>query len=415
MKHKFTVTVPESLNQWLCAGSFDIVIDENVTVTVDVASSNSRKHSDVFYCGFERIGGADLNIVNDMTSSLLDTNLLYLPRYEKPQQHVLMHKAHLKFKEFLLGTRPSEEPPRLSRFISIPVFTARFGNPCNAFNHPYDFGDIFAMQDVNGNRVFTRNAIIRPTGGARSMGQVIYDASIYAPEEIYAFMNPAAATMGDPEPNVIGGQLKDTVTSSDCSDSSFDNSDKNNFFDRAEYPDGVAVYKGNATASECSIVFNQGNFTQPEVSAISAEYRFLVGNYGIDLIARRPRGSEAKSSGYEAVTKQKDIVIYDKPGGLDGSILTQLLEYRGADEILDQQLFETISEIQQFITININLFRYGSVDVFVTKNGGWGIFEFCNQFSSLDFGVDPKTGTSVIRKLIRRWVETEVKHVINNQ
>lgn len=195
--------------------------------------------------------------------------------------------------------------------------------------------------------------IIRPTDGARGLGQIIVDTNVI--DLHHAFAKFKDAWLIEESPIL---------------------------------PDGVHVYRGDIHYPEEAVnELRNSCFVQKLQENIKTEYRVIVGTDGlIDLIMERPRDDVGCGDlDYKAVTSEHDSVVWARHWGdpLD-------LSLGGSPEVLD--------ELQRMIHA-LNL-RCNSLDVFIANDNGsikWGLFEFCNQFSLQDMPM------SISQNILMRW------------
>lgn len=398
MKKVFRVGVSDCVNNWLSAGNFTIKTEKEGVVHVETLTLQDCHGIDcAYYSNSERVGnGADLFIMPWSSRELLDHEEFVIRRLSKPQQHVVLARLA---KEHFEKYKDSAE----RYFLPIPTYTARKGNGASQYNHPHDFSFI---RDIlfQGQYSFTKRIVIKPTDGARSMGQVIFNSSAHTLSEVMAIIDPSSIERkGRPDaPALI----------SDPDEKAKDESDKAkpkkyNIFAETKLPEGINVFLGDADPEEALRVFNSGHFMQHEVNCIAHEYRLLVGPDGIYSASSRPRGTDTTGDNYKAVTKEKDTVLFLGDDPCDKKVFGHAMT-GVANMPAGQAIFE---DMHTFITDNIDKFAYNSIDIFVTENGQWGIFEYCNQFSIADYGVT-KDGECNIGSLMRNWLtKLVVKHI----
>lgn len=128
---------------------------------------------------------------------------------------------------------------------------------------------------------------------------------------------------------------------------------------------------------------NQGCIAQEIIKNISAEYRILAVNNGdIHYITHRERkGGE-----------------YKQANGCN----TPFREVRSLNYFIKDK--KMVSEIKDMVKMICNKFGpLQSIDLFLTNDGRWGIFEFSNQFGVV--GPGPKIVKDILVKLIDKQID----------
>lgn len=191
-----------------------------------------------------------------------------------------------------------------------------------------------AMQPLPGNKRY----IVRPNLGARGMGLLIVDTAVVK--------NPCFGLM----PAAINEYLSNEGSS---------------------LPEGYNFIKGDTRyeGEEKNLWKNDGDsggglFIQEVLENIKCELRFIKGTKNVEAVLLRPTHSV---NGMKVVSDQPDSIISPRTLATDEN--HQFYSKLG-DELTD--------EIRAFIQDYIP--SYSSIDVFITEDGKWGIFEFSNQF-----------------------------------
>ena len=196
--------------------------------------------------------------------------------------------------------------------------------------------------------------IVRPENAARSIGQLVIDTNVI---DIH---------------HAIGSFKEDW------------------FKKDTILPDGVLAYSGMEKVEDESLAyFKQKYFIQEVVENVAAEFRIILDADGvISHVLKRPRDDVGNGNvEYKAVIGLKDEMVFEELSGT--TIYTNAAYYNKLAKALDTSP-EKAKEIQ--LTLKAMRVKCNSVDLFIQPEGSnagkWGVFEFCNEFSTSDWSSD---------------------------
>lgn len=286
----------------------------------------------------------DFAINNNSLRYLHQDKQVVIYRWNKPEQALFLHEW--------------AEQSKTKYMHLIPTFTVRNYRPRV---EPHQLG-----YDYPPGRY-----LVRPQNGARGIGQMIVDTTKI--------------------------RMQDALNHIHDED-----------FGKVEsMPEGINLFHGHIRhENEGWEYLKTGDyFIQKVVDNVTAEFRVVLGAGKIDAIFERPRETSDSSGSYAAVSHKADKLLWiDK--ALGGWSVEEILNSKVAPAIAAGGVRRTVSpliqaqrvvrEAIQFIEESIP--HYNSVDLFVTADGRWGIFEFCNQFSAVDFKTDEFV------RLMKKWL-----------
>lgn len=139
----------------------------------------------------------------------------------------------------------------------------------------------------------------------------------------------------------------------------------------------------NAFSKGIEYIKEQGCVLQEVVENIQDEYRGLISPNGLVHFYKRTRSGE----GFQQATG-----------------MTNVLRNDGKVSMLDAENFQHLNELKVVIEyLNI---EFGSIDVFTTTDGKWGILEWCNQFGTVAYS--PYSQKEYHVDCIKQWI---IQHV----
>lgn len=191
---------------------------------------------------------------------------------------------------------------------------------------------------VNGSRSFpnvTGKVVIKPQDGARGIGQFVVDTLYINLHQFNKSLDKYLAGEHTPEAfQVFLDGFKGHVS----------------YYSRDEDKPGEGL--------EC--LKEQGAIVQSFIPDVSAEYRVITGAAGEPVYFQKRRFRD-ENSAYPQATGGGDTI------DLDARCLNPL-----AKDVHSNALFLNLCQ-------NV-IGPLNSIDLFITSDGHWGIFEFCNQF-----------------------------------
>lgn len=381
-RNNYNVFVGKAINNWELVSGMTFA-HQGVNYIVNVLTEfPERAH----VINGDLAGVPDLIICDGPLGRLPQDIQLTIPRFTKSFQAAMLKKSFEK------------SPDDYGNMRLIPTWSTPgnvFGQHCeaiNGMNYP------MVLRDY-------ADYVIKPDLGAKSTGQVVFNTNKHSAVEVVCMVrgqnNPQTERLvKSDDPNV---QPKDAVEER-AKDKS------KTFFGMDKFPEGIKVYVGNEYPEKVDDYFmQQALVIQEVIKDISAEFRIIVGENGIDMMLVRPRGAEGNSGDYKAVTCDKDKLILSSSKGPSafadiGGFAAALSSYCGfRDKPRTEKVHNIIApEVALFISRNMDYLRYNSVDLFLTTSGQWGIFEFCNQFNTNDMGQTAAT------QMHQRWALAEI-------
>jgi len=227
----------------------------------------------------------------------------------------------------------------LKNFISPRIYSTHFADKRNSTFGPEIAGRV----------------VVKPTDGARGIGQIVADMDKITP----AFLVGLLKSADDKE-----AFLANLVT----------------LAPHVEYHVGHGEIDEGLTS-----LVEQGWFVQQQVPNITEEYRLILdhlSNVAMSFKRKRdtlPLYSDHNSFEHKQATGVTHLLEDAKPDG----------------EYMLSVHHEEISMLLQELNIPLN-----SVDLFVTDDGKWGIFEYCPQYGTE--GIDQKIMEPFLRDQIER-------------
>lgn len=335
LKPSIVILVDPNINQWFTMLDKDDYNDVLTSVSLDLDGGRILVFSDgVSEDTFHNVVGSECRFGDIyVTSRPKYANLpgaYVFPRYPKDIQAFMLHRAAAK-----LG---------LEDFVTLPAYTLKYNfqgpNACTTLDIPHITEGLW---------------IVRPTNGARSIGQIIIDCSRI---ELQTALTQISEEM---------------------------------FSDPSLAPAGVIINKGTEFCENESVaMLRDGMFLQKVQERVVDEYRVIVGlDSEIELVMARPTKEIIDNeTRYSCVSMERDITVLEMGVDNTGGV------FKGQRS---EQVFESLSRL--IVEAKIPA---GSIDVFTTYDEKtnslkWGIFEFSNQFTLSDMQPD------VSRRLMKRW------------
>lgn len=220
---------------------------------------------------------------------------------------------------------------------------------------------------INGSRSFpnvTGKVVIKPQDGARGIGQFVVDTSHV---NLHQF-----------------NKKLDKYLTTDHSDEAF-----KKFLDG--FNDHVTYYsRDEDTPGEgLQCLKTQGGIVQSFIPNVSAEYRVITGADSRPVYFQRRQMRDVESA-YPQATGGGDVI--DVSANRDNPFDT------------DMQAKKLFDYLCQTVIGPLN-----SIDLFITNDGHWGIFEYCNQFgvSGIPAAVAEKIHADFMLNIVTTFVMTE--------
>lgn len=371
------VYIAPTMDNWQLISGQKIKIDDVnyiVNITNEMPKFLHVADNDIAGC-------PDLFITEKSLQDVPIGRQLIVPRYSKSVQAALIKEANLA------------QPDLYPNLLQIPSWSS----PGSCREIPDDDNGRSYPMLLKDNCEY----VIKPEMGARSAAQVVFNTKDYNAVEVV---------------NLLRGKI-DRQKAREKSETQSESSEKHrrhNFFAQEKMPENLKVFIGNATEDDAQkMIDTSGLVIQEVIKNIASEFRLIVGDNGIEAMLLRPRGTEKKSSDYSAVLSDKDKLVFSGYGAVeeakrlgchneyDRDFFVALGVWSGPSASTQQHIESVVGpEIVNFITINLDLFRYNSIDLFITTDGKWGFFEFCNQFNTDDMG------QTVATRIHQHWLTT---------
>lgn len=194
--------------------------------------------------------------------------------------------------------------------------------------------------------------ILKATDGARGIGQIKIDVSKVSLEALIGTINK---TPSEELANVL----------------------------KEKFPSLTYPTDGEFHAGEGAQLLRQYVYLQEFIPNVKDEYRLLVSPDGGILVCPRIRlGGDFPQA----------------TGCMDNINVNNLVPINLLPDFTDKQLDTLLPELLTAIG-----FSFGSVDLFTTTDGKWGIFEYCNQFGTSAF--TPQQMQDFHTGVVRYWLE----------
>lgn len=277
----------------------------------------------------------------------IDKNKVFrLPRYRKDVQHLMMNR---------FATENG-----LKGFVKIPTFFNKVGRIDLMNVRGYGLGNYHGIDRM----------VIKPVHGARGIHQFVVDTRT---GNIHAFFQGL-----DKAINLYDKNAQDI----------------NEFLTqlREHYSGDFDYFKGkNNTFEGPGHLSQQIFFAQAYVGDVEQEIRIITG----------PNGEPTVAVGRERAKYDGDKFTYHQASGAGMS--DNLLNLDSIPTTLTKLTPEYWEEVKVMCREVIG--PLNSVDLFITKEGKWGIFEFCNQFGTT--GIPNVVATDVHKQVIENLIYGE--------
>jgi len=229
--------------------------------------------------------------------------------------------------------------PEVKDFISPRIYSTQFADKRNS-----TFGS-----EIHG------RVVVKPIDGARGIGQIVADMDKVTPAALMVLIKGAA-------------KKEDFLTSLES------------------LKPHVEYHIGHGDIDEGLVALaEQGFFVQEQVSNVVAEYRLILDHESkIALTFKRKR---------DTLPLHQDSNNFDHKQAT--GVTWFLDEAKPAGQYELSTVFNEVSTVLQELKIPLN-----SVDLFITADHKWGIFEYCPQYGTE--GIDQKIMAPFLREQIER-------------
>ena len=219
---------------------------------------------------------------------------------------------------------------------------------------------------VGGTVDLGRYVVIKPEDGARGIGQYVVDTKRTKIATVLTAIKDGLL----PNADAIAEMYGDTVF--------------------------LATDKEKDENEGAEVIVSQGYIAQSVIPDIVAECRVLISPAGPNVYLDRTIRNKSKGG-----------VTYSQATGADadsGKAVTRLEHTQFNKHIPEIGRDTYIAEINNFLyEMSLDVCPFGSVDLFITREGKWGIFEYCNQFGTI--GYQPRQMSDYHSDAIFHWLD----------
>lgn len=249
------------------------------------------------------------------------------------------------------------EVNRIAEKIAAQHYLSVLTRYCNKFS--------YTTPTTGGIADLGRHVVIKPEHGARGIGQYVVDTHAVSIENVLKAL----------ENKLLPSQKEIQQL----------------------FPKGVflATDKERSAGVGQAALTDQNYIVQGIVPSVVAEVRVLLSPVSPNLYIDRT-----------IIKKGTSGVSYSQATGADGSAkvtASQLSATNFSKHFGDLVCLSAIEEIEEFLDMmKSSICPFGSVDLFVTETGDWGVFEYGNQFGSAAY--HPQKITDLHQQTILHWL-----------